>query len=154
MKYGTRREDSRARPAALLLVLTVFVGASYALAPARGGAAAAPPPQDLIRVESRLTQLEQRLYLMETSLRGLEQQARLSAPSPGAARRDPEVELLRTELDALRLRLAEAECGLARVDERTLTPAARETRRKAEAANAADPCRLNPEAPLRLSARP
>jgi hypothetical protein len=155
MNYGTRREDSRARPATLLLVLTIFAGASYALTPARGGTeAAAPPPQDLIRVESRLTQLEQRLYSIETSLRGLEQQVRLPAASPGAARRNAEVELLRTELDTLRLRLAEVECGLARVDERTLTPAARETRRKAEPANVADPCRLNPEVPLRLSARP
>ena len=36
------------------------------------------PQQDIIRLESRLAQLEQRFYTIETSVRTLEQQSRLS----------------------------------------------------------------------------
>jgi hypothetical protein len=152
MNSGTRRTP--ATRSALVLVL-VAAAAFYAGRPAGStGEAAAPAAQDLIRVESRLTQLEQRLYVIESSIRGLEQQARVSAGAPRAATRDPEVGLLRSDVDALRLRLAEVECGLAKVDERTLSPAAKEARRKGDAGAPADPCRLTPEAPLRISARP
>jgi hypothetical protein len=155
MNSGTRRGRSADRPAVLLSVFVFLLVVAYARTPAAGNAVAPSAPQDLIRVESRLSQLEQRIYSIEASVRGLEQQSRL--PSAVAGRptaRDPEVGLLRTELDTLRLRLAEVECGLARVDERTLTPAAREARRKAEAGAAADPCRLNTDAPLSPRARP
>jgi hypothetical protein len=154
MYYGTRRTSTYRWP--LALVLVAAAAAFYAWRPAGStGEAATPAPQDLIRLESRLGQLEQRFYTVESSIRGLEQQVRLSsaAPRSAARERDPEVGLLRSEVEALRLRLAEAECGLLRVDERTLTPGAREARRKA-AAGAADPCRLNTDAPLRLAARP
>lgn len=153
MNNGTRRAGLSSWHTVLLLASALVAGAAYAGAPVAGSGEAAPP-QDLMRVESRLTQLEQRIYSIETSIRGLEQQARLSGATAGRAARDPEVGLLRTELDTLRLRLAEVECGLTRVDERTLTAAAREARRKSEAAGAADPCRQNADAPLRLTSRP
>ena len=138
----------------LVFALVVAAAAFYALRPAGGtGEAATPAPQDLMRLESRLGQLEQRLYAIESSIRGLEQQARVSTGAPRAAGRDPEVGLLRSEMDSLRVRLAEVECGLLRVDERTLTPAAREARRKS-AAGPDDPCRQNADASLRLTARP
>ena len=35
-------------------------------------------PQDAIRLESRINQLEQRLYSMETTIRTLEQQSRMA----------------------------------------------------------------------------
>jgi hypothetical protein len=105
------------------------------------------------RIESRLNQLEQRIYSIESSIRGLEQQSRLSGVTAGRSARDPEIGLLRTEVEALRLRLAEVECGLAKVDERTLTAAAREARRKS-VGGAGDPCRLDADAPLRLPSRP
>jgi hypothetical protein len=67
--------------------------------------------------------------------------------------RDPEIGLLRGEVETLQRRLVEVECGLARLDERTLTPAAREARKRA-GTSVTDPCRLSADAPLRLSTRP
>jgi len=134
----------------LVLAATAYTGKSAA----RNGEATLLPTQDVTRIESRLSQLEQRFYSIETSIRGLEQQSRLSGVTTGrATERDPEVGLLRAEVESLRLRLAEMECGLARVDERTLTPAAKEARRKS-ARGAGDPCRLDTDAPLRLPTRP
>jgi peptidoglycan hydrolase CwlO-like protein len=104
--------------------------------------------QDITRIESRLNQLEQRFYSIEMSIRGLEQQSRLSSINTVRAERDAEVALLRSEMQSLQRRLAEVECGLARVDERTLTSAAREARQRSKG-GAVDPCRLNTNAPLR-----
>jgi hypothetical protein len=144
----------RTATAVLLLAAALTAAAAHAWAPAtRTSEAAAQPQQDVIRLESRLSRLEQRFYSVEASIRALEQQPRL--PDPAAARpaRDPEVSLLLTEVEALRRRLAEVECGLTKIDERTLTPAAREERRKS-AGGGADPCRLGVGTPVRLSARP
>jgi hypothetical protein len=153
--------NDRTRRAGLSLLLTVLwlvsvmaLVAAYAREPVVTKGEAAPmPPQELTRIESRLSQLEQRFYSVEVSIRGLEQQSRLSSVTPGRAERDAEVSLLRAEVETLRRRLAEVECGLTRVDERTLSAAAREARRRTET-GASDPCRLNSSAPLRLSARP
>lgn len=132
----------------LLTAVTAYTGKSAAI-----GVEATPAvPQDLTRIESRLSQMEQRFYSIEASIRGLEQQSRVSNNAT-RAERDPEVGLLRAEVESLRRRLAEIECGLVRVDERTLTPAAKEARRNS-AGGAGDPCRLNTGAPLRLSTRP
>ena len=104
------------------------------------------PQQDIIRLENRITQLEQRLFSIETGLRTLEQQNRITgASSRGVSPED--LALLRSEIQALQQRLADDECGLAKLDERTLSPA----RRKAGAGN--DPCRLNFDTPLRLPER-
>ena len=151
MDSGTRRAKATVWPAVLVLVSAMAAAAVYADSPPAPGAGVAAPAQDVIRIESRLTQLEQRLHMMETSLRGVEQQLRLSATGRGAG--DPEVRLLRSEVESLRRRLAEVECGLARVDERTLGAAARDERRKS-GAGAGEPCRLNADAPLNLPARP
>jgi hypothetical protein len=155
MDYRTRRANAPSWPSVLVLVSALAAAAAYAGAsPAEtGGTAASSSPQDAIRLESRMSRLEQRIYSVETSVRALEQQSRLPDLGAGRAARDPEVGLLRTEVDALRQRLAEVECGLARVDERTLTAAARAARRKNEA-GAGDPCRLDADAPLRPTARP
>jgi hypothetical protein len=117
---------------------------------------AAGEPQNLIRLESRMNQIEQRLYSIEVNIRNLEQQVRLltDAPAAGArGTRDSEMLLMRREIETSRQRLEEIACALLRVDERTLAPAAREARRKS-ATDDADPCRLNSDAPLRLSIRP
>jgi hypothetical protein len=119
-----------------------------------GEAATMPTAQDVTRIESRLSLLEQRFYSIETSIRGLEQQSRLSGSTLGRpAERDPEVNLLRAEVEALRQRLAEVECGMVKIDERTLTPAAKQVRRKS-ASVTGEPCRLNADSPVRLSTRP
>ena len=106
-------------------------------------------------LDRRIGQMEQRFYTIETRINRLEQQATLSMrPSTTQPNGDnTEVTLLRSEVAALERRLNEIECGLSKVDERTLAPAMRDARRK-NGAGATDPCRLNPEAPLRLSSRP
>ena len=106
------------------------------------------PLQDVIRLETRINQLETRLYSFDSNLRNLEQQLRLASSGRGASPED--VARLRLEVNALQQRLAEHECALAKLDERTLSPAARTARRQS-APGGNDPCRLNFETPVRLS---
>ena len=108
-------------------------------------------PQDAIRLDARITQVEQRLYTIETSVRNIEQQTRLAGMSQrgGSASQD-DVAQLRAEIQALQVRVMEDECGLAKLDERTLTAVAREARRKSVGN---DPCRTNFELPLRPPSR-
>ena len=127
-------------------VLLVSVLA-FGLIMAARSEAGAPPPQDTIRLDARITQLEQRLYTLETSLRNVEQQSRLAGMSQ---RGNDDVTLLRSEFQTLQVRVMEDECALAKLDERTLTPTAREARRKSAGT---DPCRLNFELPLRPPTR-
>ena len=131
------------------VVLFVFVAALGVVTVFRISSATAngpTPQQDIIRVENRLTQLEQRLFSIETGLRTLEQQSRITgATSRGVSQDD--LALLRSEIQELQRRLADDECGLAKLDERTLSPA----RRKSGAAS--DPCRVNVDTPLRLPER-
>ena len=115
--------------------------------------AAASPAQDITRVEMRISQLEQRFRSVELSISRLEQQSRLPSITPGPPTRGDETAILRAEVEALRRRLAEVECGLIRIDERTLAPAARDGLRKS-GAGGTDPCRLNSLAPLSLPSRP
>lgn len=111
---------------------------------------AAAPPQDAIRLETRINQLEQRLYTIESNVRSLEQQSRVGAvTSRGLAPED--VAAVRAELESLGLRLADDECALAKLDERTLTPAARAARIRSGART--EPCRLNADTPVRLPER-
>jgi len=100
------------------------------------------PQQDVIRLESRMNQLEQRLYGIETSIRTLEQQSRLANVGPRDATRD--LEVLRSAVQTLQARVIEDECALAKLDERTLAPAAK---RRAQTTN---PCRRNVDLPLQL----
>jgi hypothetical protein len=102
------------------------------------------PQQDVIRLENRLTQLEQRIYSIDTSIRTLEQQSRLAGVSSRNVSPE-EIAVMHSEIQVLQRRIVEDECALAKLDERTLTP---ERRRRAGAST--DPCRLNFEAPLRL----
>lgn len=153
MDSRTGRAHSSWWPVVLLLCSALTAAAAYAGGAAAGGGVVAPLPQDVIRIESRLSQLEQRFYSVEASIRGLEQQSRLSGLGAGRAARDPEVSLLRSDVEALGRRLAEAECALARVDERTLSAAAKRAREKS-AGVPGDPCRLNVDTPVRLPARP
>jgi len=108
--------------------------------------------QDTLRLESRINQLEQRLYTIETSLRNLEQQTRFGSGASRGAGQD-ELLRLRSEIQTLQRRVADDECGLAKLDERTLTRETRETRRRS-GANRSDPCRSQVDAPLALPDRP
>ena len=102
--------------------------------------------QDVLRLEQRINQLEQRFYSIESNIRNLEQQSRLGG---GRGPGQDEQARLYAQLQALQLRLTDYECALAKLDERTLTPAMREARRKS-GASAGDRCRVNPETPVRL----
>jgi hypothetical protein len=104
--------------------------------------------QDAIRLENRLSQVEQRVYALESSLRNLEQQSR-SAMVGSRGVSPEEISLLSSQVQALQSRLSEDECGLIKLDERTLAPDLRNARRKGAATG--DPCRTNVETPLRLS---
>jgi len=104
------------------------------------------PQQDVIRLENRLSQLEQRMYSFETSLRTVEQQTRLAGVSSRGVSPE-EIAVMHSEIQTLQNRMIENECSLAKLDERTLNP---ERRRRAGATS--DPCRLNSETPLRLPA--
>jgi hypothetical protein len=110
--------------------------------------------QDVIGLERRISLVEQRLTSIEMRINRLEQQSRLPPPAaPTTTRlRDTELELLRSEVELLQRRVAEDECGLVKLDERTLSQVSRDERRKG-AVGREDPCRLNTDAPLRLSSR-
>ncbi len=118
----------------------------FRIALAAGGNSAPAPQQDVIRLETRINQLEQRFYQIDASIRNLEQQSRLGGTSRGVSAQD--VELLRAQIQALQTRLLEDECALAKLDERTLSPAMRNSRRQSGVRS--DPCRLNVDSPLRL----
>lgn len=139
MQYHNRGKYPFWSAVLLLCVAAVAVVARADRAP--------EPQQEVIRLETRINQLEQRLYGIETSLRTLEQQSRLGSVSSRSVSQQ-DVALLTAQIQALQLRLIEDECGLAKLDERTLTPTVREARRKSATRN--DPCRGNFDAPLRL----
>ena len=153
MNLKIRRGASSVWLAAFALAAAAAYGARSSARVA--GAEASPGAQDTFNLERRISVVEQRLNSVELGINRLEQQqarAQTTAPQPSASLRDTQIELLRSEVELLQRRLAEDECGLVRVDERTLTPQAREARRK-DAAEKDDPCRLNFDAPLRLSSR-
>ena len=108
--------------------------------------AVAAPQQDVIRLEQRMNQLEQRLFSIENNLRNVEQQSRISGSSIRGVNLE-DVARLRLEVQALTNRLAEHECAIQKLDERTLSAAMRTARRKS-AAN--DQCRQNADAPVQL----
>ena len=94
-------------------------------------------------LDRRISALEQRFYTFESRINRLEQFASSRLSVPQGSNRDPEVTLLSSEVQSLKLKLATIECGLAKLDERTLTAAARKS-----SARVVDPCRENPDQPL------
>ena len=111
--------------------------------------------QDPSGLDRRLSLLEQRFYVMENTLNRIEQQSRLypSPATPQPSGNDTDTALLRAQVEALQRQMAELSCGLVKLDERTLSPEARATRQKSDALSL-DPCRQNPDAPLRIISRP
>jgi len=110
--------------------------------------------QDAVSLDRRIGSLEQRFYTIESSISRLEQQAMMAGRSTSSqTAHDPEIDRLRSEVELLNARVRELECGVAHLDERTLSAAAKEARKRA-GAQSKDPCRLDAETPVRLSARP
>jgi hypothetical protein len=98
----------------------------------------------------RVDQVEQRFYQLESRLNRLESESMRSSVSavPAHSQNDIEMQYLRTQTEGLRSRVGELECGVLRLDERTL-PATRRMAKKST-----EPCRKDPEAVVQLSARP
>ena len=107
------------------------------------------PQQDVIRLETRINQLETRLYTIDSNMRNLEQQIRLAGSTSRSTSSD-DVTRLRLEVQALQERLSQHECALAKLDERTLSTAMRAARRK-PGPGSNDPCRLNFDTPVQFS---
>ena len=131
------------------LVLVVMLCAVVAVI-SRGNSSKATEVQDPSSLDRRISLLEQRFYSIESNISRLQQYVAAQRPSvSSSSTSDRELTLMREELQRLSLRVAEIECGLTKLDERT-TPATR--RNATDKSN--DPCRLNPDMPLRLSTRP
>jgi hypothetical protein len=108
--------------------------------------------QDLF-VARRIDQMEQRINTIESRLNRIESDSRMSSitASRPANNNETELRLLQSQVDGFRLRLGEVECGLLRVDERTLTAAARAARKRGAESEI---CRRDAGAAVQLSARP
>jgi len=139
------------KQANFVLVILLFAVIGVLASNSRGSSAtAAVESQDPSSLDRRISLLEQRFYTIESNISRLQQYMATQRPSisqPGVS--DREVSLMRDEIQRLTLRMNEVECGLSKLDERT-TPAARRN----PTAKTNDPCRLNPETPVRLSTRP
>ncbi|MBV9242129.1 MAG: hypothetical protein JO314_08990 [Acidobacteria bacterium] len=98
----------------------------------------------------RVDILEQRLYSIESRLNSINTQARPSVVPSIPSTTQNDVDFLRTQVDGMRLRIGEVECGLLKLDERTLAAAQRRT----HAGTTSDRCRENYGTPIQLSARP
>lgn len=129
--------------AVLVAIVIMYAG--------RGVAGNEVTTQDPAGLDRRISLLEQRFYQLESSMNRL-QQVVASQRSTGATQNtnDREITLLSQELQRLQLRMTEIECGLVKLDERTLPASARRSGEQ----RSTDPCRATPNTPLRLSARP
>lgn len=135
---------SRQSNLVLVLVLSVVVGTMANVSWGKSSA----ETQDPSSLDRRISMLEQRFYQMESSINRLQTYIASQRPAtspPSASDRD--VIMIRDEVQRLSLRLSEVECGLLKLDERTAT-------RRPNTQKSNDPCRVNVDAPLRLSARP
>jgi hypothetical protein len=128
------------------LVAIVILAAVVVIVLGRGVSGA--ETQDPASLDRRISMLEQRFYTLESSMNRL-QQVITSQRSTGSSSSvsAQEVDQLQAEVQRLQLRLNEVECGLLKIDERTVN-------RRSGEARPADPCRQNPATPLRLPSRP
>jgi hypothetical protein len=132
---------------AVIVTMAVYPGkSSYALEDIT-------TTQNAAMLERRISLLEQRLYIIESSISRLQQSVPLQrTPVPQPSVSDQEINQVRADIQKLQLRLGEPECGVLKLDERTAVSDTDTS--KSAGAKPADPCRLNPGAPLRLSSRP
>ena len=135
---------SRQSNLVLVLLLCVVVGTVANVSWGKSSA----ETQDPSSLDRRISLLEQRFYQVESSINRLQtyvasQRPQVSQPNTS----DRDVILIRDEVQRLSLRLSEVECGLLKLDERTAT-------RRDNTQKSNDPCRMNVDTPLRLSARP
>ena len=104
--------------------------------------------QDVTSLDRRISLLEQRFYSLDSSMNRLQQLvASQRSTAPASDSRDREINQIIEEIQRMQLRLVELQCGLVKLDERTAT-------RRSGEPKSTDPCRANPDSPLRLSSRP
>ena len=128
----------------LVLALCVVVGTVANVSWGKSSA----EPQDPGSLDRRISLLEQRFYQVESSINRLQTYiASQRPPTSQPTTSDRDVIIIRDEVQRLSLRLGEVECGLLKLDERTAT-------RRTNTHRSDDPCRVNVDTPLRLSARP
>jgi TolA-binding protein len=114
-----------------------------------GGSVPTASAQTDLYLSRRVDQVDQRIYSLESRLNRLESTSSRPSIVPQASNtNEVEIQFLRTQLDGLRTRIGELECGVLRLDERTLTAARKQATRSTE------PCRQDPAAVIKLSARP
>jgi hypothetical protein len=110
--------------------------------------------QDINYLNQRLSTLEQRLFTIESTVNQLRSQAMIAqAPSPstgGLSISREEAALLRTEIGLLQRQVVEVQCGLLKLDQRTLPAASRAQLTPAEAA---EPCRRLANSPVRITGK-
>jgi hypothetical protein len=99
----------------------------------------------------RVDMLEQRLYSLESRITSMPSQVQQPMISSLPSTTQNDVNFLRTQMDGMRIRLGEVECGLLKLDERTLAAAQRRTN---HTGSSSDRCRDNFGTPIMLSARP
>ncbi len=104
--------------------------------------------QDVNSLDRRISMLEQRFYSLDSSMNRLQQLVvSQHSTAPASDPRDRELNQINEEIQRLQLRLVELQCGLVKLDERTAT-------RRSGEPKSTDPCRANPETPLRFTSRP
>ena len=135
-------------------VLVLAVTATIVVEGFRGGRSepARVAAQDPRYLDQKISSLEQRLIILESTVRSLQQQPIVPAGSPTRSsqpERNPDTELLRAELEILKSRLKEVHCGVEHLDERTLSAAAREAQKRG--GRSQDPCRQFSDAPVQLT---
>lgn len=104
-------------------------------------------------LSQRLNQIEQKLNSLESRMYRLEQDSRFPTVTPRTnENNDIEVRLLRSQVEILEQRLREIECGVIKLDERTLPPAARQAQKNS--VDRSNLCRLKPNEPIQMIVRP
>lgn len=104
--------------------------------------------QDVSSLDRRISMLEQRFFTLDSSMNRLQQLVvSQRSTAPVSDPRDREITQITEEIQRLQLRLVELQCGLLKLDERTAT-------RRSGEPKSTDPCRANPDSPLRFSSRP
>jgi hypothetical protein len=136
----------------LVSMLVLSIATSMAVEGYRGASQPAlPVAQDPMYLDRKISSLEQRLNIIESNVSRLQQQQALPpAITPTQPARNYDAELLRSELEILKSRLREVHCGVEHLDERTLSAAAKEMRKRS-GGQPQDPCRQFPETPVQLT---
>ena len=131
-------------------VIALILGVCLLAAVAAGNLAMADGAnsfQDPAGLDRRVSMLEQRIFIIEASMRRVEQQVTMR-PSLQPDQTNAETVVLRNEVSRLRNEMQIVQCGLAKLDERTLSPELRLNRNENNSYK--DPCRARPEMPLQL----